>query len=125
MDSNTYFSHDTDEHIIQTKRLKNLKMWINHLSYVTNECDWLTKIVSNKIQDKVLRDELLEKNEINSALLNEFYNYNSSMQSFLECDDLDCDLYYINQHDTFYTKYLKHIEEYRLIKNKVYLKILD
>jgi hypothetical protein len=125
MELNTYFAHDTDEQIIQTKRLQNLQTWIGHLSYVTNECDWLAKIASNKIKDRVLRDELLEKIEVNSALLNEFYNYKSSIQSFHECDDLDCDLFYINQHDAFYAKYLKHIDDYRQVKNKVYLKILD
>ncbi|GGG50504.1 hypothetical protein [Bizionia arctica] len=125
MNSKTFFSHDTDEEIIQTKRLQNLETWIGHLSYVTNECDWLAKIAFNKINDKVLRDELLEKLDSNSALLSEFYNYKSSIQSFHECDDLECDMFYINQHDDFYAKYLKHIHEYRLVKNKVYLKILD
>ena len=125
MNSNTFFAHDTDEQIIQTKRLRDLQTWISHLSYVTNECDWLAKIASNKIHDRVLRDELLEKIEVNSALLNEFYNYKSSIQSFQECDDLDCDLFYINQHDAYHNKYVKHIDAYRQVKNKVYLKILD
>ncbi|EMQ93891.1 hypothetical protein D778_01301 [Xanthomarina gelatinilytica] len=125
MNSNTFFAHDTDEQIIQAKRLQDLQTWISHLSYVTNECDWLAKIASNKIHDRVLRDELLEKIEVNSALLNEFYNYKSSIQSFQECDDLDCDLFYINQHDAYHNKYVKHIDAYRQVKNKVYLKILD
>lgn len=125
MELKSFFAHDTDEQIIHTKRMQDLNIWISHLSYVTNECDWLSKIASNKLNDKVLTDELLEKTELNSALLNEFYNYKSSVQSFLECDDLECDLFYINQHDTFYTKYVKHIDDYRLTKNKVYLKILD
>lgn len=125
MASNTFFSHDTDEEIIQTKRLQDLSIWENHLSYITNECDWLTKIASNKIGDKVLRDRLLEMSEINSALLNQLYIYKGSIGRFNECDDLECDLFYINQHDVFCTKYIKHIEDYRSIKNEVYLKILE
>lgn len=125
MESNTFFSHDTDEEIIHAKRLQDLNIWISHLSYVTNECDWLTKIASNKIGDKVMRDQLLEKNEVNSALLNELYNYKSSIGSFHECDDLECDLFYINQHDVFCAKFVKHIEDYRIIKSQVYLKILE
>ena len=125
MELNTFFSHDTDEEIIHAKRLQDLNIWISHLSYATNECDWLTKIASNKIGDKVLRDKLLEKNEVNSALLNELYSYKSSIGRFHECDDLECDLFYINQHDEFYAKYVKHIEEYRAIKSQVYLKILE
>ncbi|MEO8934948.1 MAG: hypothetical protein ABI295_11635 [Xanthomarina sp.] len=125
MESNTFFSHDTDEEIIQTKRLQEINIWVSHLSYVTNECDWLTKIASNKLGDKDLRDKLLERNELNSALLNELYNYKGSIGSFNECDDLECDLFYINQHDIFCNKYVKHIEDYRVIKNQVYLKILE
>ncbi|HLV38425.1 hypothetical protein [Xanthomarina sp.] len=125
MELNTFFSHDTDEEIIQAKRLQDLNIWISHLSYITNECDWLTKIASNKIGDKVLRDQLLEKNELNSALLSELYNYKTSIDSFRECDDLECDLFYINQHGIICAKYVKHIEDYRIIKSEVYLKILD
>jgi hypothetical protein len=120
----THYSHETDDQVLHKKRTLEINIWISHLNYITNECDWLAKIASNKIQDKDLRDLLLDKSEKNSSLLNEFYSYRSTLSSFYECDDLDCDLYYINLHDTFCEKYLKHLEDYRLIKDELFLKIL-
>lgn len=124
MELNTFFNHDTDEEIIQVKRTQELDVWISHLNYVSDESDWLAKIASNKLQDKMLRDVLLEKSEQNSNFLNELYNYRTSIAKYNECDDLDCDIYYINLHDTYCSKYVKHLGSYRNIKNEVYLKIL-
>ncbi|MCX7550399.1 hypothetical protein [Xanthomarina sp. F2636L] len=125
MEPKSFFAHDTDEQIIHTKRLQDLNTWIAHLNYVSTECDMLVKIASSKLNDKDLKEELLAEVELNSALLNEFFNYKGSIERFKECNDLECDLFYINQHDDVYTKYVKHINDYRLVKDKVYLKILD
>ncbi|MFL0354547.1 hypothetical protein [Xanthomarina sp. GH4-25] len=124
MEAITHYSHETDDIVLHKKRTLEINIWISHLNYITNECNWLAKIASNKIHDKDLRDLLLEKSESNSALLNEFYSYRSTLESFYECDDLDCDLYYINLHDTFCKKYLKHLKDYRAIKDQVFFKIL-
>lgn len=124
MELNTFYNHDTDEEIIQVKRTQELDVWISHLNYVSDESDWLAKIASNKLQDKELRDALLEKSEQNTNFLNELYNYKTSIVKYNECDDLECDIYYINLHDTYCSKYVKHLGLYRKIKNEVYLKIL-
>ncbi|TYA56312.1 hypothetical protein [Formosa maritima] len=120
----THYTHETDEQVLHKKRIVEINIWISHLNYIINECDWLAKIASNKIQDKDLRDSLLEKSENNSSLLNEFYSYRSTLNSFYECNDLDCDLYYIDLHSTYCKKYLKHLENYRAVKDQVFLKIL-
>ncbi|HLV13666.1 MAG TPA: hypothetical protein VKY41_00675 [Xanthomarina sp.] len=125
MELNKFFSHDTDEEIIHAKRLQELNIWISHLNYITKECDWLGQITTNKIGDKVLSEKLSEINTLNTAMLNELINYKSSIDSFHECDDLECDLFYINQHDVFCTKYVKLIEDYREVKTQVFLKIVE
>lgn len=124
MELNTFFNHDTDEEIIHVKRTQELDVWISHLNYVSDESDWLAKIASNKLQDRELRDTLLEKSEQNANFLNELYNYRTSIVKYNECDDLECDIYYINLHDTYCSKYVNHLGSYRNIKNEVYLKIL-
>lgn len=124
MELNTFFNHDTDEAIVHKKRNQELEVWISHLNYVTDESDWLAKIASNKLHNKTLRDSLLEKTTENSAFLNELYNYRSSIDKFNECDDMECDVYYNNLHDTYFNRYLKFIETYRNIKNELFFKIL-
>lgn len=124
MELNPFLNHNTDEEIILAKRTQELDVWLSHLSYVTDESDWLAKIASNKLNDKVLRDSFLEKSEQNTVIMNELHNYRSSIEKYNECDDLECDVYYVNLHDTYCSKYLKHLETYRILKNEVYLKIL-
>ncbi|SFN81612.1 hypothetical protein SAMN04487989_104184 [Bizionia echini] len=124
METSTFFNHNTDEEIIQVKRTQELDIWITHLNYVTDESDWLAKIASNKLNDKLLRDALLESSEQNANILNELYNYRTSIVKHNECNDLECDVYYINLHDTYCSRYRKHLETYRKIKSDVYMKIL-
>lgn len=124
MKTQIHYPHETDDQVLHKKRTLEINIWISHLNYITNECDWLAKIASNKIHDRDLRDLLLEKSENNSSLLNEFYSYRNALESYYECNDLDCDLYYIELHNTFCKKYLKHLEDYRNTKDQVFLKIL-
>ena len=125
MEALTHYAHETDEQVLHKKRTQEINLWISHLNYITNECDWLAKIASNIIKDRDLRDLLLEKSEINSSLLNELYSYRNTLDSFHECNDLDCDLYYIDLHDTICKKYIKHLENYRSVKDQVFFKILS
>ncbi|MGY0392245.1 hypothetical protein ACW5R3_06805 [Bizionia sp. KMM 8389] len=124
MESNSFSNPNTDEEIILAKRTQELDIWISHLNYMSEEGDYLAKIASNKLDDKKLRDSLLDKLNQNITVLNELYNYRSSIEKYNECDELECDIYYVNLHDTYCSKYIKHIEAYREIKNQVYLKIL-
>lgn len=125
MESNSFFNQNTDEEIILARRTQELEVWISHLNYVTIESDWLAKIASQKLNNENLRDVLLEKSEQNGTMINELYNYKSSIEKYNECDDLECDIYYVNLHDTYSLKYLKHLETYRAIKNDIFAKILE
>ncbi|MFD2552277.1 hypothetical protein ACFSQP_10655 [Bizionia sediminis] len=125
MDTNSFNNPNTDEEIILARRSQELEVWISHLNYVTDESDQLAKIASNKLGDKALRDQLLEKAEQNTVILNEMHNYKSSIEKYNECDDLECDIYYVNLHDTYSAKYLRHLEAYRAIKNQVFAKLLQ
>ncbi|EGV42347.1 hypothetical protein BZARG_2593 [Bizionia argentinensis JUB59] len=125
MESKPFFNHNTDEEIILAKRTQELDVWISHLTYVTDESDWLAQIASKKLNDETLKDELLEKSEQNTIIINELYTYRGSIENYNECDNLECDIYYVNLHDTFCSKYVKHLEAYRNLKNELYKKLLN
>ena len=120
----TFYSNDTDDQIIQKKLDKEVQMWISHLDYVSIEADRLAKIASNKLQAVALRDRILSTIDSNVNLLNELYNYRNSLENFNECDALECDMFYLGQHDTLCDRYLKHVSEYRILKDEVYLELL-
>lgn len=124
MKLNTFFNHDTDEQIIQKRTSEELNLWVSHINYIINESDKLSKIASNIYKNKQFRDRFLELIIKYQSVLNQLRSYKNTMVNYKECDDFECDLFYINKHEDFRKKYLETVSEYRENKNKLYLKIL-
>lgn len=118
------YGHETDDEIVKRQMHRELHTWISHLDAINIEADRLAKIASNKIGDKELRDTLLDDINENIDLLNEFYTYRNALTNVRECDELECDALYMQQHDQVYEKYVNCIKQYRIIKDKVYLKLM-
>ncbi|MCB0444951.1 MAG: hypothetical protein R2812_05040 [Gelidibacter sp.] len=115
---------NTDSEIVKKQMEREIQLWIEQLDYVSLEADRLAKIASNKIGDKEIRDALLDKINDNIILSNELYSHRNSLINYSECDELECDLYYIELHQKVCQKYLRHIQEYRELKEHVYLQLL-
>ncbi len=118
------YGNETDEEIVKRQRHRELQTWISQLESMNKEADQLAKISSNKINDLALRDALLDNVNDNINMLNEFYTYRNLMNNIRECDELECDQFYMLQHDQVFDKYMECVEKYRSIKNKVYQKLL-
>ncbi|MEO8774161.1 MAG: hypothetical protein ABI263_02050 [Gelidibacter sp.] len=118
------YGNETDDEIVKRQMHRGLHTWISHLEAITKEADQLAQIVSNKIEDKKLHEVLLDNMNENINLLNEFYTYRNIMNNVRECDELECDQFYMIQHDQVFEKYMECVTKYRSIKNKVYQNLL-
>lgn len=119
------YGHETDDEIAKRHMHRELQTWLEHLEAINKEADRLAKIASNKIGDRDLRDELLDDINENINLLNEFYTYRNLLNNIRECDDLDCDHFYMYHHDQVFDKYIERITQYRSVKDRVYQKLLE
>ncbi len=124
MNSLLNYGHETDDEIVKRQMHRELQTWISHLDAMNTEADRLAKIASNKIGDKELRDALLDDINQNINLLNEFYSYRNILNNVRECDEMECDQFYIQKHDHVFEKYIDSVTQYRSIKDKVYQKLL-
>lgn len=118
------YGFETDDEIVKRHMHRELETWISHLDAMINEADLLAKIISTKIGDKELRNELLDDVNENIHLLNEFYTYRNLLNNVRECDELECDQFYMHQHDHVFEKYIDCVAQYRSIKDKVYQQLL-
>ncbi|MEO5789782.1 MAG: hypothetical protein ACOH2D_08250 [Gelidibacter sp.] len=125
MDSTLNYGNETDDEIVKRQMHRELQTWISHLEAMNTEADQLAKIASNKINDKTLCDGLLDNINENINLLNEFYTYRNVMNNIRECDELECDQFYMLQHDQVFDKYMEGVDNYRSVKDKVYQKLLN
>jgi hypothetical protein len=118
------FSHDSDvdiSHKINTMELDN---WINHLKYIKKEIVNLINIYREKLSVKIYNDSVLErllKKEVeNDTLLNALSKYAMVRSNLKECEDIECDMVYITEHESYRRTYLYHIDKYRKLKDDFY-----
>lgn len=120
----TSMPNDTDSDIVKKQMHRELQSWISHFDDINMEADHLAKIASNNIGDKGLRDEMLNAIDDTIFLLNGLYTYRNSLNNFDECDDLECDLHFVQQHENMCDKYTKHVKAFRALKERIYLQLL-
>lgn len=120
----TSMPNDTDSDIVKTQMQRELQFWIGHLDDVNIEADSLAKIASNKLGDKQLRDDLLNTIDETIMMLNSLYTYRNTLNNFDECNDLECDLHFVQQHELVCEKYMVHVKAYRVLKDKLFLQLL-
>lgn len=118
------YGNETDDEIVKRHMRRELQTWISNLEAIKNESDLLEKIASKKIIDKELHDIVLDNSNENINFLNELFTYRNVMNNIRECDELECDQFYMLQHDQVFDKYEECITKYRSVKHKVYQKLL-
>lgn len=120
----TSMPNDTDSDIVKKQMQRELQLWIAHLDVINLEAERLATIAGHKLDDKVLKDDMLNAVDETIMLLNSFYTYRNSLINFDECDDLECDLHFVQQHENVCDRYVKHITKYRALKDGIYLQLL-
>lgn len=118
------YGYETDDEIVKRHMHRELQTWISHLEAMNIEADQLASITATKIGDKKLRNAVLDEINENINLLNEFYTYRNHLNNVRECDEMDCDHFYMNQHDHVFERYVNCVTQYREVKNDVYQKLL-
>ncbi|MGB2685822.1 MAG: hypothetical protein WBC43_12490 [Olleya sp.] len=121
------FDHDTNVDVTHKINTMELDNWINHLKYIKKELSNLINICKNELKDK-LDDKSVankfEKKEIeNETLLNALNAYSKSRLNIIECEDTQCDMIYITEHESYRRSYLYHLDKYRRLKDEFFNKV--
>lgn len=124
MQANSIYNNDSENQILQKRILEEINMCIEDLNYITEECDYLVEISSNKVNDSDLKDQFLLFVDENINTHNTFLKYRNTVDNLLECIDLDCDLFYHNEHKKNRNLYKNHLNRYREIKRKIFIELL-
>ncbi|MBD3863785.1 MAG: hypothetical protein ACI9NI_000382 [Olleya marilimosa] len=121
------FDHDTNVDVTHKINTMELDNWINHLKYIKKELSNLINICKNELKDKLDDKSVVdrfEKKEIeNETLLNALNTYSKSRLNIIECEDTQCDMIYITEHESYRRSYLYHLDKYRRLKDEFFNKV--
>ncbi len=118
-----FYEHDSDEKLIAKKDALELNNWIGHLVDNNRELEILVNIAKKLSNDGLIADlkELILENKLHLGV---FYRYKSSMVNLHECEDMECDTYYVNKHEEYRNLYAAILQASHKLKEELYTQIL-
>ncbi|MDL5512816.1 hypothetical protein QSE00_13390 [Arenibacter sp. M-2] len=118
-----FYEHDSDEKLIAKKDALELNNWIGHLVDNNRELEILVNIAKKLSNDDLIADlnELILENKLHLGV---FYRYKSSMVNLHECEDMECDTYYVNKHEEYRNLYAAILQASHKLKEELYTQIL-
>ncbi|WP_282030611.1 hypothetical protein [Winogradskyella eximia] len=125
-ENNEIFHHDTDIDVTHKINSVELNNWMSHLKYIKKELVNLIGLCTNELNGKLNDADVIErfnkkKNE-NEILLDALVKYANSRIDIAECEDTQCDMVYIKEHESYRRSYLYHLDKYRRLKDEFFNK---
>lgn len=122
------YDHDNPESIELKKSSKELDDWISHLNYIELEINNLLNLGNTQLSKtsdfRSILEKLTHKKEENTIAIDSFLSYKESLPKAAECEDVDCDMFYVSEHEKFRKNYLNHLKRYREVKEE-YFRLLS
>jgi predicted NUDIX family phosphoesterase len=119
-----FYEHDSDDRLIARKDALELSNWIVHLVNNGVELEILINIAKKLSNNNDMVGSLNALAMENKLHIGVFYRYKSSMVNIHECEDMACDLYYMNKHEEFRKLYGTILEASHKLKEELYTQIL-
>lgn len=123
------YDHDSPEAINFKNSSIELEDWIELLNYSEKEISNLLSLVKStpkENEELTLRIKNLEHiREVNMNNLAKLMKYRSSLPKAAECEDVECDMFYVNEHISYRKMYRDHIENYRKIKEEFFEAMIE
>ncbi|WBU90507.1 hypothetical protein [Cellulophaga omnivescoria] len=124
MSAKLFYNYEEDRSIMMKKDKEELRNWINNLEFIAKELRYLMEIESRIANQKTIKQELYNLQKENTEMVVEMRRYNNTTLGKLECDTVECDAFYLENHEKKRTEYLAFIQKYRLTKTKTFSLIL-
>jgi|SRR5690606_19572543 len=119
-----FSAHEADPYIMWKKDGLEVDQWTESLGFIAEELMVLIGLADRYIKDTDIKARLLEKQRGNTFITGELFRYENTMKNALECEDLACDTYYLDNHEQQRVQYLDHLKGYRQLKMELYSKLL-
>jgi hypothetical protein len=118
------YNHDSPEAITFKNNFIELDNWIEHLNYIEKEIVNLLNLgkaeLSKAFESHTIIDKLAREKETNAASIDAFLKYKEGLPKAAECEDVDCDMFYVTEHERYRKTYLAHLKRYREVKEEYF-----
>lgn len=119
-----FYPHESDDRIMRKKDRAEIGNWTDDLEYINEELDLLLDMEDCMLNRSEHYQHLHTLRRENQLRLSVLYRYEGNMRKSIECDTMECDAFYLHNHEKNRNLYVDHLKKYRDVKRKVLSKIL-
>lgn len=105
---------------------KDILLWKEEVDCISAEIVFFKQLLKNKKDDDIyskIFKRLEEKEKENNILLANLIFYIRKTDGLKECEDIECETYYLNDHIHFKNNIESFLFQYKKLKKLAYLKI--
>lgn len=119
--------HHNDDEIQILSIQSESEDWEERLVIISEEIDFFSNILGSSLKETVrvainkedasyLKKQLELINKANEFHLSTFFDYKNKLEGLKECDDVQCENFYLKDHLVFKTTLRKHFKDFRQLK---------
>jgi hypothetical protein len=123
--------HHDDEEIQILSIQSESEDWEERLVIISEEIDFFSNILGSGLKETVsvainkedasyLKKQLELINKANEFHLSTFFDYKNKLEGLKECDDVQCENFYLKDHLVFKTTLRKHFKDFRQLKALIF-----
>jgi len=123
--------HHNDEEIQILSIQSESEDWEERLVIISEEIDFFSNILGSSLKETVsvainkedasyLKKQLELINKANEFHLSTFFDYKNKLEGLKECDDVQCENFYLKDHLVFKTTLRKHFKDFRQLKALIF-----
>ncbi|MCM4158302.1 hypothetical protein FHG64_12025 [Antarcticibacterium flavum] len=121
--------HYQDEDIQRINLCTDVNNWKSELSLIEVENRFYAMLFKSKLIDvteinqqdiNFLIQELESLDKSNTSCLDRILVFYNELEGMMECDDVQCDTYYLNNYQQFKVDMENHFHKNRYVKNLIY-----
>ncbi len=119
--------HHNDEEIQILSIQSESEDWEEHLILISEEINFFKNILESGLKETIkveinkedvsyLKKQLELINKANEFHLTTLFDYKKKLEGLKECDDVQCENFYLKDHLAFKTTFHKHYKDFRRLK---------
>lgn len=122
--------HYRKEDLQILKLNSDIENWKAEIEFMTKEITFhtslLTALLTEEKDDKTVQNtqkllrELKQMEQQNNTLAESLLNFENDSEGINECDDLQCETYFLNNHEDFRAFTEKHVLQFRVLKEVIF-----
>ncbi|KAF9658539.1 hypothetical protein ABHQ57_11145 [Tenacibaculum sp. ZH5_bin.1] len=124
----TLNNHGSDIDVVHKYNHVELKGWVDQLQYINKEVENLLSLHEYSLVNKTISKEILElfskRKKVNNELYKTVLSYSNTYVNVAECDDIQCDMAYLEEYDRLRENYQNNLEAYQKLKDKFFDEVL-